>query len=289
MSRNLHKYEDLTPYEFDREKERASILYVAAGPVEYHEECNALGIDPCKGYQWCLDAAAVTGGIVFPMLPVAPAGARPFRTYAELREKHDMPHFTEEYTRGPGRYPGVFFGRETCRSLYHELLETAAMELQFKLCVFFGSHGPAGQMIKDIVNEETAGDHSDYQGGYQKIAGDFHGMRVMAVGSLDYNLDIVKDFYAKHQIGRINHGGLWEAAINYAIEPEYFQPDKLDETKYPQHYGALKEEHFEGCIRPVKSEYRKFTPEFARDLYQTTLERFIADVQRNYSELKTGN
>ena len=72
MSRNMHKFEELTPYEFDREKERASIIYAAAGPVEYHEECNALGIDPCKGYQWCLDAAEITGGIVFPMIPFAP-------------------------------------------------------------------------------------------------------------------------------------------------------------------------------------------------------------------------
>ncbi len=44
MSRNMHKYEELTPYEFNKEKEQASIVYVAAGPLEYHEECNALGI-----------------------------------------------------------------------------------------------------------------------------------------------------------------------------------------------------------------------------------------------------
>ena len=45
MARNMHKYEELTPYEFDQEKKRASIIYAAAGPLEYHEECNALGID----------------------------------------------------------------------------------------------------------------------------------------------------------------------------------------------------------------------------------------------------
>ena len=32
MSRNMHKYEELTPYEFNKEKERASRVYVAAGP-----------------------------------------------------------------------------------------------------------------------------------------------------------------------------------------------------------------------------------------------------------------
>ena len=36
----MRKHEELTPYEFDREKERASIVYVSAGPLEYHEESN---------------------------------------------------------------------------------------------------------------------------------------------------------------------------------------------------------------------------------------------------------
>ena len=284
MARNMHKFEELTPYEFDQEKNRASIIYIAAGPVEYHEECNALGIDPCKGYEWCLRAAEITGGIVFPMVPFAPSGARPFTDKQKLLERMKCPHVTE-YTRTPGCYPGVFSSREVCYPLYMELLETFAIEHKFKLCVFFGSHGPAGQMIKDIVNDNTPGDHSDYKGGYQKIAGDFKGMTVMAVGSLDYNMDIVKEEYAKLKIERINHGGLWEAAINYAINPEYFQPNLLDETKYPQHYGVLAEEHFEGCVRPVKSEFRKFTPEFAKKIFDTTLQRFAADVKENYKRV----
>ena len=282
MSRNMHKFEELTPYEFDREKERASIIYAAAGPVEYHEECNALGIDPCKGYQWCLEAAEITGGIVFPLIPFAPSGTRPHESHAKLRESYGAPHFTD-YTPLPGRYPGVFTGGEICRALYMELLETFALELQFKLCVFFGSHGPAGQMIKDIVREEASGGSS--AAGTTKIAGDFHGMRVMAVGSLDYNSDLIKEYYAEHGIARMNHGGLWEASINYAINPEYYRPELLDETKYPQHYGALKEEHFEGCKRPVKSEYRKFSQKFADDLYRTTVRRFADDVRKNYEEL----
>ena len=283
MSRNLHKYEELTPYEFDREKERASIIYAAAGPMEYHEECNALGIDPCKGYLWCLDAAEITGGIVFPLIPFAPSG-NPLRNLEQLRERFALPHFCD-YTSQPLIYPSVFSSGEVCRQLYMELLETFALELKFKMCVFFGSHGPAGKLIKDIVKEETAGDHSGNNVGHGSVAGDFHGMRVMAVGSLDYNLDLVNAYYAEHDIKRINHGGLWESSINYAINPEYFQPGLLDESKYPQHFGALKEEHFEGCVRPVKSEFRKFSADFARKIYRVTVERFAADVQKNYDEL----
>ena len=288
MARNMHRYEDLTPYEFDCEKERASIIYVAAGPLEYHEECGALGFDPNKGYAWCLDAAERTGGIVFPMLPIAPAGVRPFRSREEMRERYTLPHHRDEYSNSLGLYPGVFFSRETCRMLYMELLECLAVEMQFRLCVFVGSHAPAGWMIKDIVNEETKGDHSGYRGGYEHIAGDFHGMRVMAVGSMDYNQDVIRAYYAGHGIKRINHGGLWEAALNYAVDPEYFHPEYLDETKYPQHYGALREVHEEGCTRPVKAEFAAFTPEFARMLHETTVSRLAEDVLRNYREVTQG-
>lgn len=287
LKRNMHKYEELTPYEFDREKERASIVYVAAGPLEYHEECNALGTDPFKGYQWCLGAAEVTGGIVFPMLPIAPSGKRPFRNREEMKARYTSPHFTETYSRNVGLYPGVFFGRETCRALYEELLEILAIELQFKLCVFVGSHAPSGWMIKDIVAEETPGDHNGFRGGYyEKIAGDFHGMRVMAVGSMDYNQDVIFDYYEKNGIVRIGkHGGLWESAFNYAINPEYFQPELLDESRYPQHYGALRDEHSEDIVRPVKSEYRKFTPEYAKEIQDVTVKRLAEDVLKNYREL----
>ncbi|MCK9506546.1 MAG: hypothetical protein M0Q95_20485, partial [Porticoccaceae bacterium] len=139
--------------------------------------------------------------------------------------------------------------------------------------------------VKDIVAEETSGDHSSYKGGYEKIAGDFRGMRVMAVGSLDYNMDIIKEFYAENNIGRINHGGAWETAINYALNPEYYQPQYLDAEKYPQHYGPLAEEHYEGCLRPVRSEYRKITPELAHKLFDVTLQRFAADVLENYKKI----
>ena len=93
--RNMHKYEELTPFEFNQEKERASIIYVSAGPMEYHEECNVLGIDPLKGYQWCLEAAEITGGIVFPMLPVAPDGYWPLDSWGKQQRtdalsQHDV-------------------------------------------------------------------------------------------------------------------------------------------------------------------------------------------------------
>ena len=306
----MHKYEELTPYEFDREKEHASIIYVGAGPMEYHEEPNALGIDLLKGYQWCLEAAEITGGIVFPPLPVASDWFWPHDDWDALRKRYRKVRFGE-YTKLPLLYPGVMFSRDTVERMYRELLETFADFLGFKLCVFVGSHGPAGQLIKYIVARENGICGECELPGKDFKGGRFHGMEVMPIGSLDFSADLVQEFYEENDIVRINHGGLWETAYNYAVNPEYYHPEYLDEKKYPQHYGALKEEHFTGggpvdtpdqesmpdslkkcpsCLRPVKSEYRKFSADFAEKLHQITVARMADAVKRKYDSIcRCGN
>ena len=285
MPRNMHKYEELTPFEFDREKERASIVYIGAGPLEYHEECNILGLDTNKGYDWCLRCAEITGGIVFPMLPIAPAGHRPHRSKAELRERYNLPRYRTEYDESFGSlYPSMFFSREACYAVYEELLEMLSIEMQFKLCVFVGSHAPAGELIKEII-ANTNGTPPPPVGTIGTIIGDFHGMRVIAAGSMDYNREFIRAFNEKNGIPKFFHGGLWETALNYAIEPDYFHPEYLDETKYPQHFGPLKEEYTDISNRPTKSEFRKFDPEFARELREVTIQNMSADVLRNYKEI----
>jgi creatinine amidohydrolase/Fe(II)-dependent formamide hydrolase-like protein len=158
-----------------------------------------------------------------------------------------------------------------------ELLETLAVEMQFKLCVFIGSHGPAGTMLKQIVAEET----TEVSG----RVGNFHGMRVLVAGSMDYNRDVVKAFNSEHGIPKAYHGGLWETALNYAIKPEYFHPEYLDETKYPQHYGPLMADDDGTHRRPSKHEFSQFSPEFAKELRDTTVRCLVEDVQKNYAEI----
>lgn len=272
--RNLHKYEELFPWEFEKEKEKASIIYLAAGPVEFHEECNALGIDPLKGYEWCLKSAEITGGIVFPLLPIAPAGVPPYR------KREGIDSITK------GIRMGVFTDRDVCYALYKDLLDDFVRQ-GFKMCVFFGSHGPAGAMIKEIVKREN-GESAEGSSSYKKIAGIYKGMHVMAVGSLDYNMDIVQEEYEKKKIERISHGGMWEAAINYAINREFFDYSLLDPAKVPQKSGALTEEMYEGCIRPVLSEYRKMSEEFADKLFRITYERLAEDVKAKYAAIAEG-
>ena len=62
-------------------------------------------------------------------------------------------------------------------------------------------------------------------------------------------------------------------------------PEYLDDKKYPQHYGSLKEEHVDDCVRPVRSEYRKFTPEFAEELHRTTVQRMAENIKMSYNEI----
>ena len=281
MARNMHRYEEITPFEFEQEKERASIVYVAAGPMEYHEECNVLGVDANNAYDWCLAAAEITGGIVFPMLPVAPAGRYPCRSLEEQRARYNLPHYREHYEETfASMYPGIFFSREVCHALYLELLEILALELQFKMCVFIGFHGPAGAMLKHIIAEETSNPNGR--------VGTFHGMRVLVSGASDYNKDLIIAFHQEHGIPKGYHGGLAETALSYAVNPEYFRPELLDETKYPQRYGPLQEEASVEHKRPSRYEFRQFSPDFARELRATTIQRLVEDVQKNYAEVIKG-
>lgn len=287
MARNMHKYEDLTPYEFDKEKERASIIYVGAGPLEYHEECNILGLDTNKGYDWCLAAAEITGGIVFPMLPIAPAGHRPHLSQEQLRAGYKLPRFRDHYEENfASFYPSMFFSREACYGVYEEMLEMFADELGFKLCVFIGSHAPASELIKEIVaNHNGVEPPPVHNSGV--VYGNFHGMRVIAASSTDYNREFITEYYKSIDVPTemLFHGGMWEMALNYAIEPDYYHPEYLDETKYPQHFGALREDYTEDSRRPTKGEFRKFDPEWAFKLRQHTIDNLVADVKRNYKEI----
>lgn len=284
MARNMHKYEELTPYEFDQEKERASIIYVAAGPLEYHEECNILGLDTNKGYDWCLAAAEITGGIVFPMLPIAPEGRRPHLSREELRARF-KPHFREKYDEYfASVYPSVFFSREACYAIYEELLEMLADELEFKLCMFVGSHSPASQLIKEIICKENGVEPPDAMT-RGSVSGDFHGMRVVTCSSLDYNIGYIMDHCQKNGLPKPYHGGIWEMALNYAINPDYYHPEYLDETKYPQHYGALRDYYTPESRRPAKKEFELFTPEYAKEIREITIQGIVDDVLKNYKEV----
>lgn len=239
--RNLHKYEELLPREFDAEKRRAPVIYIAMGPMEFHGVYNALGIDPVKAYDICLRAVEITGGIVFPMLPIAPGGAPPLRL-PELRRKiKDL---------GVDYYPSLMTSIDICESLYRELLESFAVDLGFKVCVACGGHGPAQTLVKKIVED---------------CNGDIHGMKVIASGSLSHNLDFIKAEYRRLgldlQKHPVTHGGLWETAMNMGAKAEYFSAEaaRKPECEVFRKYPDERIEELKYASRELGERINQFT------------------------------
>lgn len=189
--RDMHKWEDLRPEEFLREQERAPVVYWACGPMEDHGLQNALGVDPCKAYEICLRAARETGGIVFPLVPFAPAGAPPL-------SREEMRSGTHELFP-----PSLFVSVELCQGVYMELFENMAA-LGFRVCVAFGGHGPAAGLLRKMADE---------------LGGRIGEMAIIACGSATF----IKDLLEREAHGDPSpggHGGKWETSMNMALDPD---------------------------------------------------------------------
>ena len=105
----LEKYEELLPEQFYEEFDKTPIAYWSTAPMEEHGLHNPLGTDFYQGYEVCLRAADISGGIVFPPVPIGPAG-HPSWSHSELRSgKHKLVP------------PSFWTSRELCKQLYTEI------------------------------------------------------------------------------------------------------------------------------------------------------------------------
>lgn len=252
--RNMHKYEELFPDEFEAEFSRAPVVYCSFGPIEYHGPHGGLGMDFLKGYDICLRAAEISGGIVYPVLPVAPSSKKTRRAIHE--------------SSGTSR-PSIFFSDEVCEKLYRELFDIFAEDLGFRVCVVMGSHSPAGKLAVKIAEEFPSSGK----------------MRVIPAGSLSHNRDLVDKEYERLGIKRINHGGAWESSMLMACNPEFVSPEKLKtippgpaEKKTIEVYGAH--------VLPTYEEISKVSVEFGELLVQKAAERIAAEVSEALDEIR---
>ena len=78
-----HQFEAMLPREFRAEFERAPVIYCPFGSVEYHGTHQSMAIDFSQGHVICLRAAAISGGVVHPTIPIVPGGVP--RTMEELK------------------------------------------------------------------------------------------------------------------------------------------------------------------------------------------------------------
>lgn len=187
-----HKYEQLLPEQFYEEWERAPIAYWSCGAMEEHGLHNPLGTDPLVAYEVCLRAAEISGGIVFPSVPFAPAGM-PSLSRSQLRAR------TKELYA-----PSLWTSVELCRQVYLELLESLA-DLGFKACVACSGHWPAEHLLEQIQKE--------------------HGGRIGAMkfwgGGV---LGLVRDWLqkeSKREPLAMGHGMMWETSLMMAVHPDW--------------------------------------------------------------------
>jgi creatinine amidohydrolase/Fe(II)-dependent formamide hydrolase-like protein len=200
--RHPHKYEELLPEEFYEEQKRAPIVYLPIGAPEEHGLQSVLAVDPWTAYEACLRAVERSGGVVYPVIPFAPAG-HPAWSREELRKR-----------KKDAAPPSCFVSRELCKSLYIELMESLA-ELDFKACVAFSGHFPGDVLLQEIDKE---------------LGGAIHGMRFWGGGTVSL-LRNAMDELVKQQPLVGGHGMMWETSIVMALHENWVDLSRVDRIK----------------------------------------------------------
>ena len=199
---HAHKWEDLFPEEFFEELNRVPIVYWGCGAMEEHGLHSALGGDCYHAYEICRRAVEATGGIVFPPVPLAPAGV-PGRSREELR--------SGEHKLYP---PSLWVSREVCGRVYLELMESFA-DMGFKACVAFGGHWPADKLLQAIEEKHGAV---------------IRGMRFWGGGTIRIMRDWL-DQEARKDPAISAHGGMWETSLVMAFRPDWVKPERAARIK----------------------------------------------------------
>ncbi|MBI5724417.1 MAG: creatininase family protein [Planctomycetes bacterium] len=223
--RDRRKYEALLPEEFYEEQQRMPVVYLPIGAMEEHGLQNSLAVDPWTAYEICLRAANRLGGIVHPIVPIAPPG---------------HPAWSREELRGGAKDrcpPSVWVGRETCRNLYVELLESFA-DLGFKACLAFSGHWPGDYLLQQIEQEH---------------GGVIRGMKIWGGGTVR----ILKDVYESGSPAITGHGMMSETSIMMAIDRRWVDLARVSRIKDSPISHQLKDrpaEHI-AVIRTANADY----------------------------------
>jgi creatinine amidohydrolase len=201
-TRHPHKYEELLPEEFYEQQERAPIIYLPIGAPEEHGLQTVLAADPWAAYEICLRAAERSGGIVYPIIPIAPAG-HPSWSREQLRsgKKDAAP-------------PSCFVSREVCKTLYNELMESLA-DLNFKSCMAFSGHFPGDVLLQDIEKE---------------LGGTIRGMNFWGGGTVRILRDELDKIDREDPLLG-GHGTMWETSVVMALHEHWVDVSRVDRIK----------------------------------------------------------
>jgi creatinine amidohydrolase len=200
--RHPHKYEELRPEEFYAEQKRVPLAYLPIGAMEEHGLQNVLAVDPWTALEVCLRTADRVGGIVHPIVPIAPAG-HPSWSREELRSR------TKDTAP-----PSCWVSRETCRQLYLELLEMFA-DLGFRACVAFSGHWPGDVLLSEMQKE---------------LGGVVGGMRFWGGGTVSLLREQQDEMTRKDPLLG-GHGMMWETSLVMAINERWTDLSRVDAIK----------------------------------------------------------
>ncbi|MBC7327780.1 creatininase family protein [bacterium] len=136
------KLEEMKPNEIDEMLNRAPIVYIPWGSLEWHGVQNPIGLDALKVYYLCLRAAERTGGVVFP--PVF-CGYETMKPYLGFKKTIEI-------------------SKETVQALAREYLEQLYDEGFRIFVILMGHYGAKHVEALKEVCQEFLKKHTDARG-----------------------------------------------------------------------------------------------------------------------------
>lgn len=240
-----HRWEDYLPEQFYEEMERAPLAYLAAAAPEEHGLHNPLGTDMWPPYEVCQRAAGITGGIVFPLLPFAPAYF-PGLSREELRSG-EKPLFP----------PSLFVSRELCELAYTEVMEGMA-DMGFRACIALAGHAPADKLLRDMTQEH---------------GGVIGGMRFFGAGTYSLVTDLLAELNAEAP-GSTSHGTRWETSLIMATAP-----GTVDLPRAERILGDARPSQLQANSPEVIAGIQQASVELGERTLRLTVERVVAKAQ----------
>lgn len=148
------KYELMRPDEIIGALTTTPVIYVPIGPMEWHGPHLPLGVDMLHAYTLATEAARLTGGVVFPPLPL---GTETYLSTERVRDRGFV---------GTERIIGMDFPGFPLRSVYieesafgviiHELIRSIRRQ-NFRVIALINGHGGRNHLATlDRIAEEAS-------------------------------------------------------------------------------------------------------------------------------------
>ncbi|MBM3889025.1 MAG: creatininase family protein [Verrucomicrobia bacterium] len=96
---SAHKWDEMSASDLQAALERKSLVYVPIGTLEFHGPHLPLATDAIHAYEFCLAAAARTGGVVLPPSHWSPHGHEKWAGSILVREETFRALMTDVFTR----------------------------------------------------------------------------------------------------------------------------------------------------------------------------------------------